>query len=146
MKRSRLAWSCALPLALLHAFSVEAQSPAKDAPPPTVQMTIAQARQVLAETGRQACMVEYSEANNHADLASIGWETGAFCDCAEKKLFAGLSDDLIRQVAGYLGRSQNKLKTLADVQALAAEPGMTEYVRIAKNAKGNCIYVKTRGR
>jgi hypothetical protein len=124
---------------------IAAAQPAEP-PPPTVQMTVAQAREFLAEAGRQNCLFEYSEPNSLAELRSIGWEPVAFCGCAEQKLFAALDDELTREVAAYLVRTQNKLKTAADVRALAAAPGMAEYVRLVKNAKGNCIYSKIRGR
>ncbi len=116
------------------------QAPAPDA----VQLDVNQARKGLANTARLACLIEYDDPDMHAQLMSIGWETGAFCSCVETKLLATLSDDVTREAAIWILRTQSALKTPADLARLSSQPQVAEYLRQTNNAKGNCIYVKMR--
>jgi len=66
---------------LFTAASWAQQPPAPDA----LQMDVNQARKDLARTARTSCLIEYQNPNLHAQLMSIGWETGAFCACLEAR-------------------------------------------------------------
>jgi hypothetical protein len=116
------------------------QAPAPDA----AQLDVDQARKSLANTARLACLIEYDDPDMHAQLMSIGWETGTFCSCVETKLLSTLSDDVTREAAIWIIRTQSALKTPADLARLSTQPQVAEYLRQTKNAKGNCIYVKMR--
>jgi hypothetical protein len=116
------------------------QAPAPDA----AQLDVNLARKGLANTARLACLIEYDDPDMHAQLMSIGWETGAFCSCVETKLLVSLSDDVTKEAAIRILRTQNALKTPADLARLSSQPQVAEYLRQTNNAKGNCIYVKMR--
>jgi hypothetical protein len=128
-------------LALSCAAAAAAQQPA--APEPA-QVDVNLARKGLANTARLSCLIEYDEPNRNAELMSIGWDAGSFCDCVDVKVIATMSDDVAREAALWLLRTQNTLKTPADLARLSTQPQVAEYLRLTKNAKGNCIYQKMR--
>jgi hypothetical protein len=115
---------------------------AQQAPPANAPLDIDQARKSLAVAARQACVFEYENPNFHAQLLSIGWETGPFCSCIETKLLTTLTDDVTRQATAWIDSTQNKLKTAADLALLANQPQVAEFLKLARNAKGKCLYQK----
>jgi hypothetical protein len=115
---------------------------AQQTPPANAPLDIEQARKSLAAAARQACLFEYANPNLHAQLMSINWETGEFCSCVETKLLTKLNDDVTRETAEWISSTQNKLKTAADLALLANQPKVAEFLRLARNARGNCLYQK----
>jgi hypothetical protein len=123
----------------LHGIDALAQTPqAGDLP------DIEQSRKALAAIARQACFIEYENPNLHAQIMSIGWETPEFCACAEAKLLKTLSDEVTRQAAEWIARTQYALKKPEDLALLAKQPQVAEFLKAVRNAKGSCIYMKMR--
>ena len=117
---------------------------AAQTPPAGVAPDLDQSRKALAAIARQACFIEYENPNLHAQIMSIGWETPEFCACAESKLLKTLSDEVTRQAAEWIARTQYALKKPEDLALLSKQPQVAEFLKAARNAKGSCIYMKMR--
>jgi hypothetical protein len=140
MKMKYLRALAALAVALaLHGGEALAQTPQAGVAP-----DLEQARKALVTLARQACFIEYENPNAHAQIMSIGWETPEFCACAEAKLLKSLSDDVTRQAAEWIARTQYALKKPEDLALLAKQPQVAEFLKAARNAQGSCIYMKMR--
>jgi hypothetical protein len=123
----------------LYEGQTSAQSPQTGVAP-----DLEQSRKALVAIARQACFIEYENPNAHAQIMSIGWETPEFCACAEAKLLKTLSDQVTRQAAEWIARTQYELKKPEDLALLAKQPQVAEFLKAARNAKGSCIYMKMR--
>jgi len=105
---------------------------------------VEQSRKALASIARQACVIEYENPNLHAQIMSIGWETPEFCACVESKLLKTLNDDVTRQAAEWIARTQYAVKKPEDLALLSKQPQVAEFLKASRNAKGSCIYMKMR--
>jgi hypothetical protein len=103
-----------------------------------------QSRKALAAIARQACFIEYENPNLHAQIMSIGWETADFCACIEARLLTTLNDEVTRQAAEWIARTQYAVKKPEDLVLLSKQPQVAEFLKASRNAKGSCIYMKMR--
>jgi hypothetical protein len=103
-----------------------------------------QSRKALAAIARQACLIEYENPNLHAQIMSIGWETPEFCACVESRMLKTLNDEVTREAAEWIARTQYALKKPEDLALLSKQPQVAEFLKASRNARGSCIYMKMR--
>jgi hypothetical protein len=116
-----------------------AQTPQTGAAP-----DLEQSRKALAAIARQACLIEYENPNLHAQIMSIGWETPEFCACVESRMLKTLNDEVTREAAEWIARTQYALKKPEDLALLSKQPQVAEFLKASRNARGSCIYMKMR--